>query len=123
MTDPMHPLDPSNELNTPLITGEGLVGEGNALAWTDDADLFWREAFETRPYVPADARYEDYRGAYRYGHEAAGRSRGREWAEVEPELAAGWEAYEHRGERGAGWESVSEAVREGWQRAREALKL
>jgi hypothetical protein len=123
MIDPMHPLDPANAVNTPLITGEGLMGEGGAFQWTDDWDLLWRNAFETRMYVPADATYEQYRGAYRYGHESAGRSRGRGWVEVEPELAAGWETYEHRGESRADWRSVREAVKEGWERARQALKL
>lgn len=55
MTDPMHPLDPTNAVNTPLITGEGLMGQGGAFQWTDDWDLFWRNAFETRTYVPAEA--------------------------------------------------------------------
>ena len=123
MTDPMHPLDPTNAVNTPLITGQGLMGEGGAFQWTDDWDLFWRNALQTRSYVPVDARYEQYRGAYRYGHESAGRLRGREWIEVEPELAAAWGTYEHRGESRADWQSVREAVKEGWERARLALKI
>jgi hypothetical protein len=123
MTDPMHPLDPTNAANTPLITGEGLMGEGGAFQWTDDWDLLWRNAFATRTYVPADARYEQYRGAYRYGHESAGRHRRHEWIEVEPALAAAWDTYEHRGEGRADWQSVREAVKEGWERARAALRL
>jgi hypothetical protein len=123
MTDPMHPLDPTNAVNAPLITGEGLMGQGGAFQWTDASDLFWREAFETRTYVPADARYEQYRGAYRYGHESAGRFGRRAWVEVEPELAAGWESYVHRSEGRPDWQSVREAVREGWERARAALKI
>lgn len=123
MTDPMHPLDPGSEDSARLFTGEGLMGEGGSLAWSDTWDEFWRDAFATRPYVPADARYEHYRGAYRYGHEAAGRHRAREWTELEPELAGGWGTYEHRGASGAEWHAVREAVRDGWQRAREVLKL
>lgn len=123
MTDPMHPLDPAKLTDTPLISGEGLMGQGDAFTWTDDSDLFWHDAFETRPYVPADARYEEYRGAYRYGHEAAGRRRGREWIEVEPELAEAWEKYEHRGACRGNWAAVREAVKDGWQRARAALEL
>jgi hypothetical protein len=123
MTDPMHPLDPTNAVNSPLITGEGLMGEGGAFQWTDDWDLIWQNAFETRTYVPADARYDEYRGAYRYGHEAAGRAARQQWTDIEPALAAGWDTYEHRGEGRTDWQSVREAVKEGWERAREALKL
>jgi hypothetical protein len=122
MTDPMHPLDPKNIVNSPLITGEGLMGEGGAFQWTDDSDLFWRDSFESRAYAPADATYEQYRGAYRYGHESAGRSGRREWIEIEPELAGAWEGYVHRGAGRADWQSVREAVKEGWERARATLE-
>ncbi len=123
MIDPMNPLDPASAANTPLITGEGLMGQGSAFRWTDELDLFWRNAFESRMYLPADARYEQYRGAFRYGHESASPSRGREWIEVEPELAAGWDTYEHAGEGRADWQTVRAAVKEAWERARAALKL
>jgi len=121
--DPKHPLDASNALNSPLITGEGLMGQGGSLAWTASSDQFWHDAFETRTYLPADSTYEQYRGAYRYGHEAAGRHGAREWVEVETQLAPLWETYEHRGEARADWSSVREAVKDGWERARRALKL
>jgi hypothetical protein len=121
--DPKHPLDPTNAARSPFITGEGIMGQGGSLEWTDTADLFWRNAFETRTYIPADAKYEHYRGAFRYGHESAGRFGRREWVEVEPEIAPLWETYEHRGAARADWQSVRAAVREGWERARHALKL
>jgi hypothetical protein len=121
--DPKHPLDPTNASSSPLITGEGLMGQGGSLQWTESSDLFWRDAFETRTYVPADSTYEQYRGAYRYGHEAAERCGRRQWVEIEPELAPLWETYKHRGECRADWPTVREAVREGWERARRALEL
>ena len=124
MTDPSRPFDPMNAAHPPLFTGQGLMGEGGALQWTDASDLFWRDAFRTRTYVRADSRYEEYRGAYRYGHESAGRRSGNcEWVEVEPELAAGWDMYEHRGECRGDWQSVREAVKEAWARARQALRI
>lgn len=123
MNDPMHPFDPTNATDLPFITGTGINGEGGAFQWNDTWDLFWRNAFESRTYLPADARYEDYRGAYRYGHEAAGRERNCDWIEVESNLAAGWDGYEHRGECQGDWRAVRQAVRDGWARARQALKI
>jgi hypothetical protein len=123
MMDPKHPLDATNAANSPLITGEGLMGQGGSLQWTDSSDQFWHDAFETRTYLPADSTYEQYRGAYRYGHEAAGKHGTREWVEVEAQLAPLWETYEHRGDGRADWQTVRAAVRDGWERARRALKI
>lgn len=120
MTDP---LDPMNQDRTPYFSGEGIAGAGGAGVWNDEWDVFWRDAFSTRPYVPADATYEQYRGAYRYGHESAARLRDRSWDESEPELQRGWDAYANRGEHAGDWSSARDAVRDAWEHVRRNLKL
>ena len=84
------------------------------LSWHDE-DQFWRNTFSTRPYTVSAPDYEVWQGAYRYGYEAARHHHGREWHDVEPELARGWSSYEHRGE--STWEHIKAAVRDAWDRA------
>jgi hypothetical protein len=85
---------------------------------------YWRNNYGSRPYASADRGFEFYRPAYRYGIESARRFHGKQWNEVEPELARGWETFkgggwaEFKGERKAEstWESVKAAVRDAWDR-------
>ncbi len=87
---------------------------GSDLAWAAE-DAYWRDNFRSRPYVLGDD-YERYRPAYRYGYEAGRRHVGRSWNQIERDLRAGWERYEHRGGLPAAWEDVREAVRDAWDR-------
>jgi hypothetical protein len=41
---------------------------------------------------------------------------GRRWDDAEPDLRAGWEGYEHRGEAPSAWEEIKQAVRDAWER-------
>jgi hypothetical protein len=82
--------------------------------WNDE-DTYWRQNFRTRPYASAGASdYNVYQPGYRYGYEAANRYSGRQWSDVETDLATGWNTYEHRGE--STWEQVKDAVRDAWDR-------
>ena len=40
----------------------------------------------------------------------------RRWDDAEPDLRAGWERYQHRGEQPSAWEEIKEAVRDAWNR-------
>lgn len=83
--------------------------------WNDE-DRFWRENYSSRPYASPDRDYEDFRPAYRFGTESAGRHRGRDWEDAEPELRRDWERYEHRGESRSTWEEIKDAARDAWDR-------
>ena len=82
--------------------------------WNDE-DTYWRQNFRTRPYASSGANdYNVYQPGYRYGYEAANRYSGRQWSDVEADLATEWNTYEHRG--ASTWEQVKDAVRDAWDR-------
>jgi hypothetical protein len=108
----------------------GLVGGavlGGALGASSDTgpvidiaaqEKYWCENFESRPYVPDGASFDDYGPAYRYGIQRYVRSdRPREWGEVEPEMAAGWASA--KGESRLSWDEAAPAVRDAWERLRQ----
>jgi hypothetical protein len=95
----------------------GMLGSGSEAAGEHDA--YWRDNYASRPYVPAGAKYEDYEPAYHYGAQSYLRPEGpREWDEAEPGLGAGWPAA--RGHSGLVWEDARHAVRDAWDRVRDA---
>ena len=49
---------------------------------------------------------------------AAGRLEDRPWEEIEAELEAGWDRYEHRIDATSTWHDIRDAVRDAWDRAR-----
>jgi hypothetical protein len=77
-------------------------------------DAYWRENYKRRPYYTSGYEYDYYRPAYQYGWENAASAtyRGREFDEVEGDLARGWK---HSGRR---WRDVKVAVRDSWDRVR-----
>lgn len=81
--------------------------------WTPE-ETYWRANWSNRPYASADRTFGYYEPGYRYGYESANRYRGRKYEDVEGELQAGWNRYEHRGE--STWENVKHAVRDAWDR-------
>lgn len=82
--------------------------------WNDE-DTWWRDNFNSRPYATGRS-YDDFRPAYQYGFESGRHHMGRQWNDVESDLATGWEKFE--GKRGAGstWNNVKHAVRDAWHR-------
>jgi hypothetical protein len=86
----------------------------NPPSWTDE-DTFWRTNYRSRPYASSASRdYDYYQPGYRYGYESASRHRGRNWSDVENDLAREWDAYEYRGN--STWEQMKDAVRDAWDR-------
>ncbi|APA87995.1 hypothetical protein BJG93_21520 [Paraburkholderia sprentiae WSM5005] len=79
--------------------------------------LEYEEDFRTHydeQYAAANARYEDYVPAYRYGAEIGrdARFRNRPWEEIEPEARRHWESTSSE----STWERFKLAVRHGWER-------
>ena len=82
--------------------------------WKDE-DAYWREHYRTRPYASTGTyEYSFYQPGYRYGYEAANRYSGRQWNDVEADLARGWHTFEHRTE--STWEQIKDAARDAWDR-------
>lgn len=91
-----------------------MADKNDVYGW-DEEDAYWTETYRSRPYVSSNSRgYGYYRPGYRYGYEAAGRYKGREWNEVESDLSRSWNSYEHRGT--STWEQMKDAVRDAWDR-------
>lgn len=77
------------------------------------SDAYFADAFERADYREPDARFEDYRPAYRYGVEARGRHADRGWDEaLETELAGDWPA--RRGASPLEWDRARAAVRDAY---------
>src|ERR1700737_4781717 len=51
------------------------------------AEAYWREHHAKQPYADKNLSYDDYVSAYRIGHEAALKYSGKEFEEVEDEIA------------------------------------
>jgi hypothetical protein len=77
-------------------------------AWETE-DNYWHENFSSRPYAIGPDYYERFRPAYRYGYESATHGLGRTWDDAEPDLRAGWDRYQHRGEASSVWEDIKDA--------------
>jgi|KBSMisStandDraft_5_1062788.scaffolds.fasta_scaffold40595_6 hypothetical protein len=81
-------------------------------------DTYWQENYRSRPYVQSGRAYSDYRPAYRYGWESAGRAdyRDKRFEDVESDLERGWDAA--RGGTTTAWMEAREATRDAWNRVR-----
>lgn len=90
---------------------------GNAVADSIDKeaeDHYWRSQFSQRSYAGADADYDDFGPAYRYGVDNFVQHRGRRFEDVEDELAQRWSA--SRGTSRLDWDRARPASRDSWQR-------
>jgi len=80
-------------------------------------DAYWRANFRTRPYVGANASYDEYAPAYRFGWENRMKAKDgvkRQFHEVEDELAEGWK--KSTAKASLGWDKAKLAVRDAWDR-------
>jgi len=77
-------------------------------------DAYWRENYNTRPYVKIGSSYETYRPAYQRGWEARGRYGELNWEKVEPRLREEWATT--RGDCLLSWEDASPAARDAFRR-------
>jgi len=93
---------------------EGTMAHTKTMIEWNTEDLYWRDAYKTRPYASGHD-YNYWRPAYRYGFDAADRYHGKKWNDIEHELRAEWDRYEGRDDRST-WEQVKDAVRDAWHR-------
>lgn len=84
--------------------------------WNNE-DEYWRSSYSSRPYAGGSS-YDQWRPAYRFGYESAGRYAGRQWSDVERDLERDWDTYEHRGDSRSTWQQMKDAVRDAWDRMR-----
>lgn len=96
----------------------GLAGKaaGEAVNPTEE-DRYWRENHASRPYFKSGRTYDDYRPAYAYGWESAGRPEyhGRKFEDVENDLSRGWD--KARGTARSEWSEMKAATRDAFDRA------
>ena len=90
---------------------------GKAIAHRIDSDLednYWRENHAAQPYARPGTTYDDYGPAYRYGVSTYPSYRGRDFDEVDSELAHDWGRY--KGKSNLEWEHARHAARASWYR-------
>ncbi|HET8648620.1 MAG TPA: hypothetical protein VFL95_01150 [Gemmatimonadales bacterium] len=115
-------MDTGDSMERPTMdttnSGTGLPSStGNLNATWDLEEKYWADNFTGRPYaIGGNAFYERFRPAYRYGWESAQHNLGRPWEDAEPDLRAGWDRYEHRGEHASAWDDIKDAVKDAWDR-------
>ena len=90
---------------------------GKSVAETIDPsleDAYWRENFNSRPYVAAGSSYDDYGPAFGYGVSSYSRYQGRSFDELEADLARDWAGA--RGRSNLDWALARNATRDAWSR-------
>jgi len=76
-------------------------------------EAYWRENYESRPYVTRGTAFNEYRTAYRYGVDAYAMHEGRSFEQAEPELMPGWDRA--KGLSSLSWDDAKHATRDAWQ--------
>jgi len=81
----------------------------------------WKERLETEPYYEKGHTFEDYKPAYRMGHDAYPRENngGKAYAEAEHQLGQQWDTV--KGKSRLSWEQAKQAVKAGWHRVEESI--
>ena len=90
---------------------------GKSVAETIDPsleDAYWRENFNSRPYIAAGSSYDDYGPAFGYGVSSYSRYQGRSFDELEADLARDWAGA--RGRSSLDWALARNATRDAWSR-------
>ncbi len=96
-----------------VVGGLGGDAIANSVDQVGEAN-YWRENYATRPYVTADRSYDDYAPAYSLGVNAFERHRGREFDDVETDLADEWR--QQPGASRLEWGDARQATRDAWDR-------
>ena len=77
-----------------------------------DEDTYWHKHFLEHSYVPAQASYDDWGPAFRYGEHARQQYGDVPYSQVQQDLGRGWT--EARGQSSLSWDEAAPAVRDGW---------
>jgi hypothetical protein len=98
----------------------GLAGKGIAEKIDPTVEsAYWKQNYNSRPYVDREAQWDDYEPAYRTGYEGYGRYHGRRFDEVETDLRGDYER--GRGRSSLGWDKARFAARDAWDRVERAM--
>lgn len=108
-----------------VVAGSVLGGiAGQALAERfnpQHEDEYWRNEFPRRPYaVSSQFGWDDYWPAYRFGYERFPACEGRNFDEVEAELAHDWE--DVRGTSRLQWHEARVATRDAYERLAQQIR-
>jgi hypothetical protein len=72
----------------------------------------WQKQYKKEPYYDAKYTWDDFDPAYRYAYDSQQRHATRHFADVEDQLAAGWDRA--KGKSRLAWNDAKAAVRSGW---------
>lgn len=100
----------------------GLTGKGLAEAMNPSVEeTYWKERYESEPYVTRDLNYEDYLPAYRAGYMGYSTYgvHGRSFEEAEADLKQDYER--DRGASRLSWAEARPAARAAWDRIAKTL--
>ncbi|WP_242065312.1 YsnF/AvaK domain-containing protein [Trichocoleus sp. FACHB-262] len=101
----------------------GLVGKSAAESVDPTVeDDYWRNNYNSRPYVEPGHTYDDYKPAYQTGYEGYGlhANTGRKFDEIEPDLRNHYET--RQGNAGLGWDKAKHAARDAWDKVENKVK-
>ena len=99
----------------------GLAGKGVAEKIDPTVEsAYWRDNYQERPYVDADASYDDYGPAYDHGVAGYQRYPGRSFDDIENDLARDWGST--RGTSTLDWQRARPATRDAWQRVSDRIE-
>ncbi|NYZ61912.1 hypothetical protein [Luteimonas deserti] len=104
----MAPTNRQQQQLSPSTLDPDQVDADELLAHRYQAGLF------DAPYYSAGRLWDDYVPAYRLGQAGQRRHAGRAFADIEPHLAAEWDAV--RGQSRLGWVEARGAVEHAWER-------
>lgn len=77
-------------------------------------ETFWRENHASQEWAGEGSTYDDYAPAYRSGYEAVAKYAGRDYAEIETDLALDYK--KHDPNTALPWDRARPAVKAAWQR-------
>jgi hypothetical protein len=82
-------------------------------------NTYWETNYRSRPYVDRTRPYADYQDAYRYGWESRLAHPGRQWTEVETDLAKGWPSRQSKSS--LLWNQAKGATQDAWNRVEKVV--
>ena len=98
----------------------GLLGKGAAeLVDPTAEDAYWREHYSNENFYEAGRSYDYYAPGYRTGYEGRARYNGKQFDDVEDDLAADYAR--HRDAASPEWDDAREPARSAWERVDRAL--
>ena len=83
-------------------------------------DTYWRDNYQSKPYVAKGASYDEYRPAYNYGADSYSKYPGKSFDDVESDLGRDWNSA--RGKSTLEWEHAKHATRDAFHRVGNAVE-